>query len=131
MTGTVSRSSPLGSDVMSSTIIVVFCPRVSEQTCCRFAAVFILILPDIIHFLHLQHLHHENHDELHKAGKKKQQSEQIVLFLSEDFIETRTNCMALLIRLRNQCPHQEPVDIHEQQCQEKSVEEEVERDARH
>lgn len=54
-----------------------------------------------------------------------------MLFLSEDFIETRTNCTALLIRLRNQCPHQEPVDIHEQQCQEKSVEEEVERDARH
>lgn len=33
------------------------------------------------------------------------------------------------LSVSNRCPHQEPVDVHEQQCQEKSVEEEVEGDA--
>lgn len=78
---------------MSSTIIVVFCPRAREQTRCRIVSVFILVLPDVIHFLQLQHLHHENDDELHTTGdeiqikrkeKKKQQSVILVQALHQD-----------------------------------------------
>lgn len=128
-------SSPLGSNVMSRTIIVVFCPRARGQTRCRIGPVFILVLPDVIHFLHFQHLHHENDDELHTTGdeiqikrkrKKKQQS----------VIPVRALRQAWSVRLcwldkETERPYQEPVDIHEQQRQQESVEEEVEGDARH
>lgn len=68
MTGSLSCSLPLGRDVMSSTIIIVFCLRIFEQARCRLVAVLILVLPDVVHLLYLQHLHHENHDELHGTG---------------------------------------------------------------
>lgn len=60
---------------MSSTIIIVFCLRVIKQARCHLAAVLVLVLPDIVHFLHLQHLHHENHNELRRTGVHKQETE--------------------------------------------------------
>lgn len=56
---------------MSSTTVLVSCLRFAEQTSCCLAVLFLLVLPDVVHFFHLQHLDYENHDELHTAGMEQ------------------------------------------------------------
>lgn len=108
---------------MSGIVIAVFCPRMP-------AAVLVLVLPNIVHLLYFQQLHYKNHNELHKAGGGKRE-----IFRNKKQM-LRMEIKGIIVQGLNKnnkrktaCPHQEPVDVHEKQGEEKRVEEEVEGDA--
>lgn len=62
--------SPLCRVVMSSIISAVFCRRF-------FPAVFVLVLPNIIHLLYFQQLHYKHHNELHTTGEENRKCKEI------------------------------------------------------
>ena len=62
--------------------------------------------------------------------KQKRQMDEIVSLVEVSWSQTNSDHKCCLgLTKKPVCPHQEPVDVHEQQRQEKSVEEEVKGDA--